>query len=205
MASSSEQASHRAFLNRYYRTVRHLYDPTRRYFLFGRDRVIADLLREPWRTLVEIGPGTGRNLRLLHQRRPDARYGGVDASDEMLAHAQARLPWASLTHGFAETADIAGVVGERPQRILFSYCLSMVGDPDAALVNARRALALGGEVVVVDFGDLRGMWAPLAGMLRAFLRAFHVAPVDEALLARHARAIDWGPGRYYIVARLPPL
>jgi S-adenosylmethionine-diacylgycerolhomoserine-N-methlytransferase len=185
--------------------VRHVYDATRRYFLFGRDRAIDELLRERWDSLVEIGPGTGRNLRLLHRRRPDARYGGIDASDEMLAHARTRLRWAVLAHGFAESADIPAVLGERPQRILFSYCLSMVGDAEAAIVNARRALAPAGEMVVVDFGDLAGLWPPARRALQAFLGAFHVAPVHERLLARHARTIRHGPGRYYVIARLPPL
>jgi len=204
MDAGDSQSAHRAFLNRYYRTVRHVYDPTRRYFLFGRDRVLAELLLESWDTLIEIGPGTGRNLRVLHRTRPNARYGGVEASDEMLQHARARCPWASLAHGFAESADLGAVLGVRPQRILFSYCLSMVADPAAALLNARRALAPGGEVALVDFGDLRSTWSP-ARALRAFLGAFHVGSIDRALAATGASKLRWGPGRYYVTARLPAI
>ncbi|MNS52032.1 hypothetical protein D3C72_847340 [compost metagenome] len=197
------QAEHRAFLNRYYGTVKHVYDLTRKYYLFGRDTALGQLVAEPWTTLVEVGPGTGRNLLWLRKRRPEARYGGIEASDEMLDLARSRCPWATLHHGYAETADMAGLHGTRPDRILFSYCLSMVRDPQAALLNARRALAPGGEVVVVDFGDLGGVWGPVRSPLQAFLRAFHVEPLDEAVLAPHGGTRQTGPGGYFVIARLP--
>ena len=202
MDTPEAQAAHRSFLNRYYRTVRHVYDPTRRFFLFGRDRVLADLLRERWQTLVEIGPGTGRNLRVLRRGRPNGRYGGIEASDEMLKHARRTCPWASLAHGFAESADIRAVLDAPPDRILFSYCLSMVGEPVTALRHARRALAPGGEIVIVDFGDLASTWAPAGAALRAFLGAFHVTSIDRALEEASAADVRWGPGRYYVTARL---
>lgn len=198
-----EQAEHRAFLNRYYGSVKHVYDLTRKYYLFGRDPALKQLLGEHWETLLEIGPGTGRNLEVLQRVRPGARYGGVEASDEMLGYAQSRCPWATLQHGYAESADLAAVLDRRPDRILFSYALSMVQDPEAALRNARRALAPGGEVVVVDFGDLGSLWGPARSPLRAFLKAFHVEPLEEAVLAPHQPQLAWGPGRYYVIARLP--
>ncbi len=199
------RAAHRAFLNRYYGVSRHFYDATRKYYLFGRDAPIralgSDLL---WRRLVEIGPGTGRNLALLRRLRADAVLGGIEASDEMLAHARARCPWATLEHGFAEDGAIATLLGEPPQRILFSYCLSMVHDRERALTHARRSLADGGEVVVVDFGDLDGLPEAVARAFRAYLHAFHVRPLEDALLA-DAAVRRYGPGRYYVVARFGPL
>jgi S-adenosylmethionine-diacylgycerolhomoserine-N-methlytransferase len=202
-AEPAAREEHRRFLNRYYGLYHHVYDLLRKYYLFGRDGVLEELLAEPWERLVEVGPGTGRNLRKLHAGRPTARLGGVDASDVMLAHARARCPWATLTHGFAEDADMAGLLGARPDRVLFSYCLSMVGDKDAALRNARAAVAPGGEVVVVDFADLSDLPEPLRGALRGFLGAYHVATLDEGLLARHGARLRWGPGRYYVVGHLP--
>lgn len=195
-------AEHRDFLNRYYGTVKHVYDFSRKYYLFGRDTVLKQLLAEPWDSLLEIGPGTGRNLAILRRHRPDARFGGIDASDEMLDYARRRCPWAELQHGFAETADLVRVLGKKPDRILFSYSLSMVTDPEAALRNARQALAPGGQVVVVDFGDLGGLWKPFRGPLRRFLEAFHVTPLDARVLAPHQPRLSWGPGRYYVIARL---
>jgi S-adenosylmethionine-diacylgycerolhomoserine-N-methlytransferase len=203
-AEPASHEAHRRFLNAYYGQVRHVYDVTRKYYLFGRDVALRELAREPWRRLVEIGPGTGRNLRALHRARPDAILGGIEASDVMLAHARARCPWATLRHGFAD-ADLVplDLLGAPPDRVLFSYCLSMVQDPAKALDNARRALAPGGEVVVVDFADCAGLPRVLRESFARFLRSFHVTPLDEASLGPGA-AVRHGPARYYLIARLGP-
>ncbi|HXX67835.1 MAG TPA: class I SAM-dependent methyltransferase [Polyangiaceae bacterium] len=199
------RAEHRAFLNRYYGVSRLFYDLTRKYYLFGRDATLRELARDDrWQSLIEVGPGTGRNLRQLHKARPTARLAGIEASDVMLAHARARCPWALLEHGFAEDARLRELLDAPPDRILFSYCLSMVEDRRAALTNARRALGDRGEVVVVDFGDLAGIPAPLADVFRNYLRAFHVVPLDGASL-QEARSVRWGPGRYSVFARFAPL
>jgi S-adenosylmethionine-diacylgycerolhomoserine-N-methlytransferase len=199
----ADRDAHVRFLNAYYRRVKHVYDASRRFFLFGRDRTLAELLAEPWDSLIEVGPGTGRNLVKLRAARPTARYGAVEASDEMLAMARRRCRWATLRQGFAEDADYSRLLGASPQRILFSYCLSMVQDGDAALTSARRHLAPDGKVVVVDFGDLEGL--PLRGAMRRFLRAFHVAAPSAALLRKHEAEVRWGPGRYYLIASMKPL
>jgi S-adenosylmethionine-diacylgycerolhomoserine-N-methlytransferase len=186
---------HRAFLDRYYGRTHRVYDLSRKYFLFGRDGVLRRLLAGEWTTLVEIGPGTGRNLARLHRQRPLAVLGGVEASDVMRAHASRRCPWARIDAGFAEDADIGAVLGRPPERILMSYCLSMFTDPDRALANARQHLAPGGELWVIDFSDR----VRLPG-LRGFLSAFHVAPVPDSLLG-FSTEIRRGPLGYFVVAR----
>src|SRR5688572_7215655 len=161
--------AHRDFLNRYYGWSRRIYDVTRKYYLFGRDTALEKLLAEPWESLIEIGPGTGRNLRKLHARRPQARLGGIEASDEMLAHARAKCPWGKFEHGFAETTDYRNLLGVPPQRVLFSYCLSMVTDAHAALDNALSSISADGEVWVVDFSDLADLPSVAAKPLRKWL------------------------------------
>jgi S-adenosylmethionine-diacylgycerolhomoserine-N-methlytransferase len=194
--------AHRRFLNAYYGPSKHIYDLTRKYYLFGRDRALRMLARDrSWSTLVEIGPGTGRNLRLLRRMRPDARLGGVEASDEMIGHARAKCPWASLVQGFAESADLSSVHGGAPDRILFSYCLSMVSDPGAALDRARASIAPGGEVAVVDFADMAGMMSAPRRLLRGWLNTFHVTPLEARLVEESAKSAVYGPMRYYAIAR----
>jgi S-adenosylmethionine-diacylgycerolhomoserine-N-methlytransferase len=201
---STAQAEHRSFLDRYYGATHRIYDLTRKYWLFGRDTAIDKLLEQPWTSLVEVGSGTGRNLAILRSRRPSAKFGGLDASEVMLAHARSRLPDLSLRYGFAEDADLTAILGARPDRVLFSYCLSMVKDPDQALRNARAHLSPAGEVWVVDFGDLGGMPGPVARGLRKFLDRFHVEPLPAGLLEAHTRDIEHGPGHYFRIARIPP-
>ncbi len=199
---TDELSAHRSFLNRYYGWSRRIYDVTRKYYLFGRDTALQRLAEEPWESLVEVGPGTGRNLRKLHGMRPRAALGGIDASDAMLEHARVRCPWATFEHGFAEDVDYASVLRRPPERILFSYCLSMVTDPVAALEGARRGVAPGGEVWVVDFSDLEGLPAPAARALRGWLRTFHVEPVDHGQLEAVDARIEHGPMRYWVLARI---
>lgn len=201
----ADKDGHRRFLNRYYGVSRHFYDLTRKYYLFGRDVEIRELLKEDWTSLVEIGPGTGRNLRKLHEGRPSAKLGGVEASDEMLKHAQGKCPWAKLTQGFAEEADIAGLLGQKPDRILFSYCLSMVVEKDAALDHAQRSLAPGGEVVIVDFGDFQTMPKAFGPVMDKWLDTFHVHPFDTTLVTKRGGTVTWGKGHYFVRARLPAI
>ena len=194
-------ARHRSFLNRYYGVSRSFYDASRKYFLFGRDTVLRQLLAEPWSSLVEVGPGTGRNLRWLHRARPEAAYGGIEPCDAMREHAQSRAPWIRLVDAFAEQADFGAVLGRAPDRILFSYCLSMVGDPAAALARAVEALAPGGEVVVVDFSGMGGLARPLRSVVVRFLETFHVHPLSLGTLGRQPSVRRNGPLDYYVTAR----
>lgn len=199
--TETAREEHRAFLNRYYGISRGFYDLTRRYYLLGREHALNHLGETRWSSLVEIGPGTGRNLRKLRDLRPNAEFGGVEASDAMLEHANEKIPFAKLVHGFAETADIEAVLGKKPDRILFAYCLSMVQQPLPALEHCRRQVAPGGEVIVVDFGDLGGWPGPLRMAMRAFLDAFHVRQLPDPELEALAKASEHGRGRYWSMYR----
>ena len=50
-------------LDRNYRYQRRVYDLTRRYYLLGRNRLIADLAPPDRGCVLEIGCGTARNLQ----------------------------------------------------------------------------------------------------------------------------------------------
>jgi S-adenosylmethionine-diacylgycerolhomoserine-N-methlytransferase len=202
-AAETGAEAHRAFLNAYYGRFVGIYDLTRKYYLFGRDRALDEVSRGSWSTLVEVGPGTGRNLRFLRKRFPSARLGGVEPCDEMLAHARARCPWATLVHGFAESADLAAVHGAPPDRVLFSYCLSMVEDPHAAIARARAALAPGGSVTAVDFADMETAPRAFRRALHAWIGAYRVTPLSPSLFAEYGARTIYGPGRYYVIARIP--
>lgn len=195
-------ASHRSFLNTYYGWSRSIYDVTRKYYLFGRDTLLKQLAGESFVGLVEIGPGTGRNLAELLRRKPDAIVGGVEASDAMLETCKKRVPNAPVVQGFAETTAYADLLDVPVDRVMFSYCLSMVQDQGAALDNALDQLAPGGQVVVVDFADLEGLPGPMAAGLRTWLDWFHVTPLDTTPLDERGAVITYGPMRYFLIARI---
>lgn len=201
-AVGESRDDHRAFLNRYYGATRRIYDVTRKPYLLGRDRALTMLLSEPWTSLVEIGFGTGRNLEWLRSRRPQARYGGIDACDAMVEYAGSRCPWASLSLGFAEDVDIETVHGCAPDRILFSYALSMIPDPHRALDRAAAALAPGGSVVAVDFGSFEGMPELAALAMRAWLARFHVRPLPPEFWRRRGASVTSVAGSYAVIAVL---
>ena len=82
-------------MNRMYRRQRHIYDGTRRYYLLGRDQLIANLGARAGADVLEIGCGTGRNLVHAARRYPDIRFFGIDISTEMLTSrktSRLRLP-----------------------------------------------------------------------------------------------------------------
>src|SRR5450432_1077048 len=83
-------------MNRNYRHQRHVYDFTRKYYLLGRDRLIAELNARDGARVLEIGCGTGRNLIAAARKYPGARLFGVDISTEMLTSAIRSIARAGL-------------------------------------------------------------------------------------------------------------
>jgi len=202
---STERERHRAFLDAYYGWAEPIYDLTRKPYLLGRDRALSVIAERPFARLAEVGAGTGRNLARLHAKRPDARYVAIEPSAPMRRRLEARCPWARTHDAFAEDVDYRALFElARPDVILFSYSLSMIQHPGRALRKARAALAPGGEVIVVDFGDLHGMPRRVGRTFRRWLGTFHVRPVERALLAGERATVEEGPLGYYRIARLPP-
>lgn len=169
-------------MDRIYRFQRHIYDITRKYFLFGRDELIEQLALQPGDRVCEIGCGTARNLIKIARRYPDARLYGIDASVEMLTTAEAALARSGMmsrvriARASAETFD-PGTCFEIDggfERIVFSYSLSMIPPWRESLDQALTLLAPGGAIHVVDFGDQAEMPVWFRALLTRWLAAFHV-------------------------------
>jgi S-adenosylmethionine-diacylgycerolhomoserine-N-methlytransferase len=77
-------ANHAALMDSVYRRQRHIYDFTRKYYLFGRDRLIDTMQPKPDARILEVGCGTARNLIRLAKRYPGRSLFGLDASEAML-------------------------------------------------------------------------------------------------------------------------
>lgn len=193
------QTNHGALMDDVYRHQRYIYDLTRKYYLFGRDRLIRELNLKPGERLIEVGCGTARNLIAIAQRYPQAKLYGLDASQEMLKTAEQAIARAGLSskikliHAYAEDLTPALFGEEEPfDRAVFSYSLSMIPDWRQALRAASQAVAPDGRIHVVDFGDLSGLGRVFASLLRSWLRQFHVEPRVEILrgLESHIAAND---------------
>jgi S-adenosylmethionine-diacylgycerolhomoserine-N-methlytransferase len=188
MSAKTEGDSHSALMDRVYRHQRYIYDLTRKYYLFGRDRLIAEMQLKDGDRLIEIGCGTARNLVKIARRYPGVTLFGLDASQEMLKSAEETIQRAGLSHriklvhGYAEHLS-PQMFGETEgfDACLFSYSLSMIPDWRAALKAAGQNLRVGGKIHAVDFGDLKGLGKIARALMLFWLRLFHVAPRVELL------------------------
>ncbi len=180
-----------------YRTQRHIYDLTRKYYLLGRDRLIADLAPPAGGTVLELGCGTGRNMVLAAQKYPGAKFYGVDISEEMLITARANVAKAGLSdriqlaQGDASSVDTAKAFGVPAfDRVFISYALSMIPPWRETATHAMALVKPAGSLHVVDFGGQAQLPGWFRTGLRAWLAKFSVAPREdlEAVLADVARA-----------------
>ena len=178
MAAAKGKAGngHAALMDSVYKGQRHIYDLTRKYYLFGRDTLIEGLHARPGMRVLEVACGTGRNMAKIAKAWPGVRLFGLDISEEMLKNARKAVgDEAVLAAGDACSFDAAKLLGEDGfDRIILSYSLSMIPDWEGALAHAAAQLAPGGELHVVDFGDLTGLPGPLERGLHAWLAKFHV-------------------------------
>lgn len=212
-------SDHAVLMDKIYRRQRHIYDATRKFYLLGRDPLIAGLAPPDGGAVLEIACGTGRNLIAVARRWPRAQAHGFDISEAMLATARANVARAgladriTLAQGDAAAFDPAALFGRASfDRVVISYALSMIPPWRAAIDAALATLAPKGELHVVDFGDQAHWPAPLRGALRRWLDAFEVSPredlraaLDEAC-ARQGRSLAFAPKyrRYAALARIGP-
>jgi len=176
-----------------------IYDLTRKYYLLGRDEMIEGLDVAPGMRVLEIACGTGRNLVHIGRRWPGADLYGLDISSEMLKQAGKTLSRAGMAGRIRlELADacafdpLATFGVAEFDRIVFSYCVSMIPDWQGALTHALPMLAPGGRLSVVDFGQQDRLPGWFRGGLRAWLAKFHVTA--RADLDRVMADLASGPG-----------
>src|SRR6266480_7203364 len=198
-ASTSWPAEATRRMNRMYRRQRHIYDGTRRYYLLGRDQLIAGLRPDAAATVLEVGCGTGRNLGLAARRYPEARFFGVDVSTEMLTSAISAISRRDLAdqirvaHGDATAFDPRALFRVPSfDHIFISYSLSMIGDWRRVLQAAIRHLEPGGRLQIVDFGRQERLPRVIRALLLKWLSMFEVTPRDDLERVLSVIAVDAG-------------
>jgi S-adenosylmethionine-diacylgycerolhomoserine-N-methlytransferase len=186
-----------------YRHQRFIYDATRRYYLLGRDRLLADLAVPDGGSVLEVGCGTARNLIGAARLYPGARLYGLDVSEEMLRTARGKIQRAGMADRIAVAAGDATAFNPaalfgRPafDRVFISYALSMIPPWREAVAHAADSVAPGGVLHVIDFGDFAGYpeWVRRAQF--GWLRRFSVEPIPSL----HRRLADIGGNKGFAAA-----
>lgn len=185
---------HARTMDTVYRRQRYIYDLTRRYYLFGRNEMIAALDARPGMHVLEIGCGTARNIIQTARRYAGTRVYGFDISAEMLKTAGAAVARAGLhdrirlAEADATTFDGHALFGvEAFDRIFVSYSLSMIPGWQSVIARAVSQLGEGGSLHIVDFGDMSGLPVFARRGLLRWLGHFHVTPRRDLIF--NARAI----------------
>jgi len=177
-------------MDRMYRRQRYIYDASRKFYLLGRDEMIADLAVPPGGTVLEIGCGTGRNLVKAARAYPTARCFGLDVSIEMLDTAFQSVNRTGLgdrirlARADATCFDPKVLFGQASfDRIFISYALSMIPPWRDVLMRSAQCLSHGASLHIVDFGDQSGLppWFRLA--LNRWLQWFDVTPRSDLRIA----------------------
>jgi demethylmenaquinone methyltransferase/2-methoxy-6-polyprenyl-1,4-benzoquinol methylase len=154
-------------LARFYRRLEFLFLITPR----ARKKAVSALELRPGDVVLEIGAGTGRNLRYLVQAvGPSGRVIAIDASPGMLMQARRLVrergwPNVELLQQDASQLEL----DDEADGILFSLSYSVIPDPLPALARAWKRLRPTGRLVVMDMGltdtALRGLLGPIAVLL----------------------------------------
>jgi ubiquinone/menaquinone biosynthesis C-methylase UbiE len=113
--------------------------------------ISAALAERPFRSLLDLGTGTGRMLELFG---PQIERGlGVDLSLDMLLLARARLERANLRHCSVRQGDIYDLFVARDSYdvVIVHQVLHFLDDGARAIREAARVLRPEGRLLVVDF------------------------------------------------------
>lgn len=111
----------------------------------------ALLLDRPFRSLLDLGTGTGRILEMFS---PEIERGlGVDLNREMLAFARSRLDHAGIRNCSVRQGDIFDLAMPRDSFdvVVIHQVLHFLDDGSRAIHEAARVLRPQGRLLVVDF------------------------------------------------------
>lgn len=161
-------------LDAFYAPQAEAYDRFRERLLAGRREFMQALPLAPTSRVLDLGAGTGGHWSYIEDRIAEvAQLELVDLCEPLMDVARRRFAGRGnvrVTYGDAEQYQS----DQRFEVVVFSYSLSMMADWRRALVTARRHLAPGGTLAVIDFYTLPGTLPahmsvmPLSGWDRQF-------------------------------------
>ena len=176
-------------MDRMYRYQRHFYDLTRKYYLLGRDRLIAQMNVQAGESVLEVGCGTGRNLIVLAEKYPASKFYGLDASAEMLKTAQNKIDARELSSNIVLRQELAEDLDYRKtfdldqpfDTIFFSYSITMIPTWRESIAAAIENIKPNRSIYIVDFWDQKDLPRWFQKLLKGWLKQFHVRHWSELI------------------------
>jgi ubiquinone/menaquinone biosynthesis C-methylase UbiE/DNA-binding transcriptional ArsR family regulator len=113
--------------------------------------ILAALADRPFRSLLDLGTGTGRMLELFG---PQIERGlGLDLSLDMLALARSRLDRAGLRHCSVRQGDLYDLALPKDSFdvVIIHQVLHFLDDGARAIAEAARVLRPSGRLLIIDF------------------------------------------------------
>jgi SAM-dependent methyltransferase len=157
---------------------------------------VATAMPAPERVL-DLGAGTGTGTVALAARFPSADITAIDASDDMLGHARAKIAERGLGDRVRTlVADLDAGLPDLPPVDLVWASLSMhhLADPQRVLADVSDTLRPGGVLAVLEMARLPRFLPDDLGIGRAGLED----RVHDVVAETHAEMMptigtDWGP------------
>ncbi len=112
-------------------------------------QMFAELEREPFSDVLDVGCGTGAVIELLHGKHPGARYVGLDLTPDMIAVAKAKgLDGCEFVVGDAEDLPFAA---NSFDAVLTSNSFHHYPNPERFFAGVHRVLRPGGRLILRDY------------------------------------------------------
>lgn len=112
-------------------------------------QMLAELEKEPFDAVLDVGCGTGAVLALLHEKYPDRRYVGLDLTPEMIEVARTKVaPGMEFVVGDAENLPFDEASFDA---VLCSNSFHHYPNLAAFLAGALRVLRPGGRLILRDY------------------------------------------------------
>jgi ubiquinone/menaquinone biosynthesis C-methylase UbiE len=167
-------------IQRFYKLQSAIYDFTRPLILPGRKKAMAAMNVSQGNLVYDFACGTGLNIPHLIKKK--ITLSCVDYSADMLKRAQKKFPQISYPQITFTRADITKVrFGQKADKIICAYALSIIDNWPEALASMILALKKNGDVVILDFGKMKGILKIFYPVLRRWLSFFGVNPEIDPL------------------------
>lgn len=112
-------------------------------------QMLAELEREPFADVLDVGCGTGEVIELLHEKYHDAHYVGLDLTPDMIAVAQAKsLNGCEFVVGDAEDLPFPA---NSFDVVLSSNSFHHYPNPEKFFAGVARVLRPGGRLILRDY------------------------------------------------------